>query len=71
MAAWSNGIGCVINRQGITQSPVVREKAIIPDDQVIMTCGAMCWPDDTFKANSVVSRRRPVDNLTRFIGFND
>ena len=71
LAAWSKGLGCVINGQGIMQSPVVRENAKIPDDQVIMTCVAMGWPDDTFKANSVVSRRRPVDNLTRFIGFND
>ena len=71
LAAWSKGLGCVINGQGIMQSPVVRENAKIPDDQVIMTCVEMGWPDDTFKANSVVSRRRPVDNLTRFIGFND
>jgi nitroreductase len=35
-AAWSRGLGCVINSQGIMQSPVVREHASIPDDQVIM-----------------------------------
>jgi hypothetical protein len=53
------------------QSPVVRENAQIPDDQVIMTCVAIGWPDDNFEANSVVSRRRPVENLTRFVGFDD
>ena len=37
-AAWSRGLGCVINSQGIMQSPVVREHAGIPDDQVIMIC---------------------------------
>ena len=39
-AAWSRGLGCVINSQGIMQSPVVREHARIPDDQVIMICVA-------------------------------
>ena len=35
-AAWSRGLGAVINSQGIMQSPVVREHANIADDQVIM-----------------------------------
>ena len=33
-AAWSRGLGAVINSQGIMQSPVVREHAGIADDQV-------------------------------------
>ena len=35
-AAWSRGLGAVINSQGIMQSPVVREHAGVADDQVIM-----------------------------------
>ena len=70
-AAWSRGLGCVINSQGIMQSPVVREQAQIPDDQVIMICVAMGWPDDTFPANAVVSRRKSVAEATRFIGFEE
>ena len=31
LAAWSKGLGSVINGQGIMQSPVVREHAQIPD----------------------------------------
>ena len=57
-AAWSRGLGCVINSQGIMQSPVVREHAGIPDDQVIMICIAMGCPDDSFPANAVVSTRK-------------
>ena len=57
-AAWSRGLGCVINSQGIMQSPVVREHAGIPDDQVIMICVAMGYPDDSFPANAVVSQRK-------------
>ncbi|WP_340238105.1 nitroreductase [Sulfitobacter pontiacus] len=71
LAAWSKGLGCVINGQGIMQSPVVREHAQIPEDQVIMTCVAMGWPDEDFSANAVVSTRRPVEEVTRFVGFDD
>ncbi len=70
-AAWSRGLGCVINSQGIMQSPVVREHARIPDDQVIMTCVAMGYPDDSFPANAVVSHRKPVEETAFFIGFDD
>ena len=69
-AAWSRGLGCVINSQGIMQSPVVREHARIPDDQVIMICVAMGFPDDAFPANAVVSTRKPVDEAAVFVGFD-
>jgi nitroreductase len=69
-AAWSRGLGCVINSQGIMQSPVVREHAGIPDDQVIMKAVAMGWPDPDFPANAVVSKRRRVEEAARFVGFD-
>jgi nitroreductase len=70
-AAWSRGLGCVINSQGIMQSPVVREHAGITADQVIMICIALGWPDETFPANAVVSRRKSVDDAAVFVGFDD
>lgn len=70
-AAWSRGLGCVINSQGIMQSPVVREHANIPDDQVIMKAIALGWPDESFPANAVVSNRRPVGEAAVFLGFED
>lgn len=70
-AAWSRGLGCVVNSQGIMQSPVVREHAGIPDDQVIMICVAMGFPDDSFPANAVVSKRRPVEEVVTFVGFDN
>ena len=48
-----------------------RAKAGIPDDQVIQTCIAMGWPDESFPANAVVSQRRPVDAAATFLGFVD
>jgi nitroreductase len=70
-AAWSRGLGCVINSQGIMQSPVVREYAAIPDDQVIMICVAIGYPDDSFPANAVVSDRKSVDDAVVFVGFDE
>lgn len=70
-AAWSRGLGCVVNSQGIMHSPVVREHAGIPEDQVIMICVAMGYPDEAFPANAVVSRRRPVSEVANFIGFSE
>ena len=69
-AAWSRGLGAVINGQGIMQSPVVREYAGIPEDQIIMSCVAMGFPDDSFSANAVVSTRRDVDDVVNFVGFD-
>ena len=69
-AAWSRGLGSVINSQGIMQSPVVREHANIPDDQVIMKAVALGWPDDSFPANAVVSERKTIDEAATFLGFS-
>ena len=69
-AAWSKGLGCVINSQGIMQSPVVREHAGIPDDQVIMKAVAMGWPDPDFPANQVYTNRKPPEDAVRFVGFD-
>ena len=69
-AAWSRGLGCVINSQGIMQSPVVREHAGIADDQVIMKSIALGWPDESFPANAVVSQRKSVAEATVFVGFD-
>lgn len=68
-AAWSRGLGAVINSQGIMQSPVVREHAGIAEDQVIMKSIALGWPDESFPANAVVSTRKSVDEAAVFVGF--
>ena len=70
-AAWSRGLGAVINSQGIMQSPVVREHAGIADDQVIMKSIALGWPDYSFPANAVVSERKSVAEAAVFVGFED
>ncbi len=69
-AAWSRGVGSVINSQGVMHSPVVREHLGIPEGQVILISIAMGYPDDTFPANGVVSTRRGVPDVARFLGFD-
>ena len=71
LAAWTKGLGSVINGQGIMQSSVVREFAKSPDDEVIMTCVAMGYPDDGFVANDVKSVREANDDVASFVGFDD
>jgi len=69
IAAWSRGLGAVINSQRIMQSPAVREHAGIADDQVLMKSIALGWPDENFPANAVVSERKSVEEATVFVGF--
>ncbi|NQV61809.1 MAG: nitroreductase [Alphaproteobacteria bacterium] len=70
LAAWTRGLGTVINGQGIMQSAVVREHAKIPEWQTIMTCIAMGYPNDEFSANAVKSTRTPNDDIVTFTGFD-
>jgi hypothetical protein len=71
LAAWDRGLGSVINGQGIMRSDIVREVAKIPEDQVIMTCVAMGYPDDSFAANGVRSDREANGDFVRYVGFGD
>lgn len=50
---------------------IVREVAKIPEDEVIMTCVAMGYPDDNFAANAVRSDREGDDEFVRYVGFAD
>jgi len=71
LAAWERGIGCVINGQGIMQSDVVHEHANIPDDEAIMICIAMGYPDDSFLANGVRSVRADNSEFVTYVGFDE
>ncbi|MEC9347443.1 MAG: nitroreductase [Pseudomonadota bacterium] len=69
LAAWSRGLGTVINGQGIMRSDIVREVAKIPENEVIMTCIAMGWPDGEFAANGVKAHREPNESFVSYVGF--
>jgi len=38
-------------------------------NEVIMTCVAMGYPDDSFPANKIFSNRRAVSEVAKFISF--
>ncbi|MDA9837015.1 nitroreductase [Luminiphilus sp.] len=69
LAAWEPRLGCVINGQGIMQSDVVRDLAGIPDDENIMICIPLGYPDDNFPANEVRSTRADNSDFVRYVGF--
>ena len=71
LAAWERGLGTVINGQGIMQSDIVRKYAGIPDNQNIMICIAMGYPDQSFVANNVKSSREENHAFVRYVGFED
>ena len=53
------------------QSSVVREHARIPDDQNIMICITMGYPDDSFIANTVKSVREDNAQFVHYVGFDE
>ena len=69
LAAWDRGICAVVNGQGISRSDIVREVAQIPEEEAIMTCIAMGYPDEAFAANAVRSELTPTDAFVRYVGF--
>ncbi|NKB56301.1 MAG: nitroreductase [Alphaproteobacteria bacterium] len=71
LAAWDRGLGTVVNGQGITRSDIVREVANIPENEVIMTCIALGYPNDDFSANAVKSNRESNNDFVRYVGFED
>jgi len=71
LAAWDRCLGTVVNGQGIMRSDIVREVADIPENEVIMTCIAMGYPNDDFSANAVKSHREPNDTFVHYVGFDD
>ncbi len=50
------------------QSHIVRKYAEIPDDQSIMICIALGYPDDSFAAMLLVNRADNKD-FVKYLGF--
>ena len=67
-AAWDRGLGTVINGQGIMRSDIVREVANIPEEEMIMTCVAMGYPDDSTLRTRYADREENND-IVNYVGF--
>jgi hypothetical protein len=55
--------------QGIMQSDVVHKHAQIPDNEAIIICIVMGYPDDDFEANNLRSVRADNKDFVSYHGF--
>lgn len=69
LAALDFGLGTCIEDQGVLYPEVVRKFAGIPDSKRIIISIAIGYPDWDFPANKLESNREPVENTTKWVGF--
>lgn len=69
LAALQCGLGTCIEDQGVMYPDVIRGNLGIPEGKRIIMAIAIGYPDDTFPANELQSRRDPVDSVTTWVGF--
>jgi nitroreductase len=71
LAALQYGLGTCIEDQGVMYPDVIRGNLGIPEGKRIIMAIAIGYPDDTFPANKLQSRRDPVDSFTTWLGFEE
>lgn len=69
LAAMNYGLATCIEEQGMMYSDVIYKNTGISTDKEIVISIAIGYPDPDFPANKLVSRREPLENITRWIGF--
>jgi nitroreductase len=67
LAAMAFGLGTCIENQGITYADIVRKHAGIPDSRRLMAAVAIGYADPDFPANTVLSEREPIENITTWM----
>ncbi|MGC9324553.1 MAG: nitroreductase [Desulfomonilia bacterium] len=70
LAALHYGLGTCIEDQGVMYPETIRQYTGIPATKRIIICIAIGYPDWEFPANTVVSHREPVKNITTWCGFD-
>jgi nitroreductase len=69
LAALKYGLGTCIQGQGIMFPQVVRKYAGIPDSKRMIICITIGYPDATFPANKIETKRVPADKITTWCGI--
>ncbi|MGI5913004.1 MAG: nitroreductase [Syntrophomonadaceae bacterium] len=69
LAAMQYGLGTCIEEQGIVYKDVIRKHTGISEAKEIIMGIALGYPDMSFPANQLVSRRASVDEVTTWLGF--
>ena len=70
LAALGFGLGTCIVGQSVLYPDVVRKHCNIPDSERIAMAIAIGYPSAEFPANALQSTREPVENITRWLGFD-
>jgi nitroreductase len=69
LVALKYGLGTCIQSQATTYPDVVRKHTGIPENKLIYICLSIGYPDDDFAANSVVTKREPIENIVKWCGI--
>ena len=69
LAAMNYGLGTCIEDQGVIFQDVIKKHTGMPEDKEIIIGIAIGYPDPSFPANQLLSRREPLDKITVWLGF--
>ena len=69
LVALKYGLGTCIQSQATSYPDVVRRYVSIPESKDINICLSIGYPDVKFPANSVVSKREPLENIVKWFGI--
>lgn len=69
LAAMHHGLGTCIHDQGVLYPDVVRKHAGIPETKRLVIAISLGYPDESDRANSIVTTRESVDHTTRWVGL--
>jgi nitroreductase len=70
LAALARGLGTCIVNQGIAYPEAIRAHVAVPPDNLLVIAIAIGYPDHDFPANSVVSPRVPMEDITTWYGYD-
>ncbi|MCK9230975.1 MAG: nitroreductase [Syntrophales bacterium] len=70
LAAMHCGLGTCVQDQGVMYPEIVRKYADIPESKRLVIAISIGFPDGDNIANRITSTREPVENITRWIGFD-
>jgi len=70
LAALHFGLGTCIHDQGVMYPDVVRKHAGIGEEKRLIIAISLGYPDEDNIVNTITSTREPIDNITRWVGFD-
>ena len=69
LVAMEYGLGTCISEQGVSYHDILKQHIEISEDESIVISLSMGYPDPNSPANKLITRRAPLDDVTRWFGF--